>query len=216
MPAPGQIGQGNVPLDLPGLQDLSQVKIKQFAKPNPPQVSMPTYGVKGGQVVNENAPGATTSQATPIGDLLSAILGGQQGEIPQGYANFFTQVIGPMMQAQSAQNAKQLASIPGVNPNVLANLTALNQAAQTQAGPAAQGLQQFTLGPLANAQKLIQTLTNALSFLPYSASGIGTVPSYAADILNMLGTNLPATSVTGVNPTGAVTGATPTAPQLGV
>jgi hypothetical protein len=187
------------------------------------------------------APAASTTTADPgsteVQNLLSAILGSSQGQIPQGYADFFTNVIGPM-QAQLAQtfhnqlmgplmggtgkgvpgmSAADAAVVNKARGAESADLDTMNQAAMTASGPGAAGLQQFVLGPIANQQKLLQALQNALSFIPYSASGIGTIPPAAAGILSSLGVG----GLSGVPGTpaatpgaAAATGAIPAAPNL--
>jgi hypothetical protein len=182
----------------------------------------------------------TTTTADPgsseVQNLLSAILGSSQGQIPQGYADFFTNVIGPMQQQLAQTFHQQLMGplmggtgkgVPGMSAADAAvvnkargaessDLDAMNQAAMTASGPGAAGLQQFVLGPIANQQKLLQALQNALSFIPYSASGIGTIPPAAAGILSSLGVGgLPGTTPVAATPgAAAATGAIPAAPNL--
>lgn len=146
------------------------------------------------------APAQGQPQMT-VQDLLSAILGGQQGQVPKGYADFFTQVLGPMMTQQAGAFDKQLEGVKGADPNVIANLMAINDATAKASGIGAQGLQQFVAGPLANYQKLVQQLQNALSFIPYSAQGIASMPVQAGSVLAQLGINPAATSLIGGAPT---------------
>ena len=164
------------------------------------------------------APPAATDQPAGIAELnnlLSAVLGGEQGQVPQGYANFFTDVLGPMQQQLAQTFHNQLmgplmggtgAGVPGMSAADAAvvnkargaessDLDAMNQAAMTESGVGAQGLQQFVLGPIAQQQKQLALLQNALSFLPYSAAGIGNVPTAANPLLSLLqGQGLPTTA----------------------
>jgi hypothetical protein len=153
-----------------------------------------------------------------IGSLLAAILGGQQGQIPQGYANLFTNVVGPMQGQLANQFSQQLAGIGGEAPHIAgvdkttqdainkaygetgAQLNALNQAAMTGSGLGAQAEQQFVTGPLANTQKLIQSLQAALSYLPYVQATTGASPLTQA-IEQMLGLG----TTGAINPAGATT-----------
>ena len=182
-----------------GVQELGDLPLNLFseATTGKPAVNFPdTLSVGGG---GKKAPAptpapATTTTTTPdpkqqsIQSLLSAILGGQTGTIPQGYANFFTDVLAPMMQSQASDFDKQLKAT-GADPNVLANLMAINDATAKQSGLGALGLQQFVQGPLQNYQKLVQQLQNALSFIPYSAQGIAQMPVQAGSVLSQLGIN---------------------------
>lgn len=134
-------------------------------------------------------------------DVLSAILGGQTGTIPQGYADFFTSVLGPLM-AQTAGSFKA----PPFNPQDLAAMKPEDRSAVEKAyGQSAAGLQQMLagetlgatmapgleqiLGPISNYQKLVQQLVNALGFIPYSAQGIASMPVQAGSVLSQLGIN---------------------------
>jgi hypothetical protein len=132
-----------------------------------------------------------------VKDILSAILGGQTGTIPQGYEGFFTHVLGPLM-AQQVQSFKMPPlDLTGLQPGDRAAVEkAYGQSAaglqEMLAGAdlsatTMPGLQQFVLGPLANYQKLVQQLQNALSFIPYSAQGIANLPINAQSPLAALG-----------------------------
>jgi hypothetical protein len=172
------------------------------------------------QTGQRSQPKPATGGPSPL-DILSALLGGQQAQVPKGYADFFTSVLGPLM-AQVAGSFKA----PPLNPADLAAMQPGDRAAvekaygqsvaglqemlagQTLASTMMPGIQQFVEGPLANYQKLAQQLINALSFVPYSAQGIARLPVEAGSVLEALGIN-PAASA-GTLPT------TGTAPQLTV
>jgi hypothetical protein len=155
-------------------------------------------------------------QQESITSLLSSLLGQSQGQVPQGYANFFSQVLGPM-QAQLGQAFQnQLGQVHGASPSVLGDLTAMNQAQMAESGPAAQGLQNFVLGPIANTQKQMQSLQAALAYVPYLQASSGTISPIVQAILQQFGAAAPGTTAAGVTaPAGAAAASgTPAAPNL--
>lgn len=204
-----------------GISDLGAASVTPpVATLTPEQARANLEASKAAQAKQQQSQTTQAAAGPSVQDLLSAILGGSRGEVPKGYADFFTSVLGPLM-----AQASQLPSTPlpqaDLNAMTPQDRQAFDKAYGQQTGAlegmlkgnqlatlAAPGLQEFVTGPLGNYQKLIQQLQNALSFIPYSAQGIASMPVQAGSVLAQLGINPSALGVGAAVP-GATPGAAP-------